>query len=180
MHRFTLPALAALALAGCASTSEIPEYRTDRSNVSVQTNTGSSDMQLTHEAAVSSEVIAASADQLWRALPGVYQAVGLPINGADSNARLVATSERVRRIDGKNMSTYFNCPGPYGNLAGSGDVYLVLRTQILPGSDAQATVRHEVEAVARASSGSNQVRCNSRGALERLINEALVAAVGGE
>ncbi len=180
MHRFTLPTLAALALAGCASTSELPEYRTDRSTVSVQTNTGSSDMQLTHEAAVSSEVIAASADQLWRALPGIYQSLGIPINGADSNARLLATRERVRRIDGKSMSTYFNCPGPYGNLAGSGDVYLSLRTQILPSSDTQATVRHEIEAVARASSGTNQVRCNSRGALERLLNEALAAATEGE
>lgn len=180
MHRFTLATLATFLVAGCASSAEIREYRSDRSIVSVQTNTGSSDMQLTHEAAVTSEVIPASAEQLWRALPGVYQALGLPINSADSNARLLATRERVRRIDGRGMATFFTCPGPYGNLAGSGDVYLVLRTQVLASSADQATVRHDVEAVARASSGSNQVRCNSRGTLEKLLNEALVAAVGGE
>ena len=163
-----------LLLAGCASTATIPETRTDRSIVTVQTNAGSTDMQLTRDAAISSEVFAADADAVWAALPAVYATLEIPVDGIDTGAKLLSSNQRWRRVGGKGMSTYFNCPGAYGNVAASGDVFVTLRTQVLPGGESATTVRHQVEAVARSSTGAiSQVRCTSRGSLENLLTETL-------
>lgn len=158
----------------CASGSGIPETRTDRSIVSVNAGAGESQLELTRNAAISSDVLPIGAEEIWARVPAVYEALGLPITGLDPEARIVGTVQRVKRIAGKSIASYLNCPGAYGNLAGSGDVYLTVRTQVIPTGGSAATVRHEVGAVARSStSGMSRVMCASNGSLEKLLTSSL-------
>ena len=173
MNRITLLSACVL-LGACASKAEIPEHRTDRSIVSMQTNDGSMEVQLTRDAAISTDVISADMEAVWQSLPEVYETLAIEVTGVDPNSRMLTSTSRARRVGGKSMATYFNCPGPYSNLATSGDVYMTVRTQVLPGSGEMATVRHEIAAVARSSTGSiSQVRCISKGALEKLLTKTI-------
>src|SRR5690606_34522186 len=112
------------------------------------------DVQLTRDAAITSHAIDAGADPTWAALPGVFEQLGIDVTGVQSNARLLTSTARVRRIGGRNMATYFDCPGSYSNIASSGDVYLSLRGQVLPAGNELSTVRYELNAVARSSTGA--------------------------
>lgn len=169
-----------LLLAGCASTTTIPESRTDRSIVSVTGTAGSMDLQLTRDAAITSGEVLASPDKVWLAVTEVYALLELPVTEVNSPSRLIASSrQRVRRIGGKSVASYFNCPGTYGNAANNADVYVVVRTQVLPGqADTSSLVRTEVEARARSATGANSsVTCSTNGSLEKRIIEAVAAQV---
>lgn len=173
-----------LLLAGCASNAGIPGSRTDRTRVRVEGNAGSAgdlaNVELTRQAAISSDSIAASPERTWTAVPAAFAALEIPVTDVNTAARLIAsTGQRVRRIGGKSMASYFNCPGSYGNLASSGDVFVTVRTQVLPGASSdQSLLRMEVEADARSGTGSsNRITCTSTGSLEKLIRETIITAV---
>lgn len=166
-------------VAACAPSSTIPEARTDRTLVSVRTLEGTSSLELSRDAAISSEALTTGADAAWAALPAVYAQLEIPVNGIDQAKKLLSSTQRLRRIGGKGVSSFFSCPGPYGNLASSGDVYITLRSQVLPEGDS-STIRHMVDAIARSSTGgSSQVRCTSNGSLEKLLTETLRARLQG-
>jgi hypothetical protein len=170
-----------LLMAACAPNSSIPQSRTDRSIVSVQTTTGGAAMELRRDAAITSAALSADPAVVWAALPGAYAEIEIPVTGIDTGNRLLtAQGQRIRRIGGESVARYFSCPGAYGNAAATGDVYMTLRTQVLSGEGGSgATVRTEVEAIARSSTGANsQVNCATNGELEKLIMEALAAKLG--
>lgn len=171
-----------LLLTACATSSELPSARTDRSVVTVQTTGGSGNqmqMELTREADINSAAIDATVADAWAALPPVFEGLGLPVTGADNTNHAISSVQRVRRIGGKSPATYFRCPGPYGNLASSGDVYISLRAQVLPAeSGSGSTLRTEVEAKARASTGGNQVQCSANSQLPDRIAEMLKERLG--
>jgi hypothetical protein len=167
-----------LLLLACAPNSEIPRAQTDRSIVTVQTTAGAAGqaLELTREANIQSVALQGDVAEAWAALPPVFEALDLPITGADSNAKLLSTVQRIRRIGGKSPASYFQCPGPYGNLASSGDVYVSIRAQILPGEGGSGSVlRTVVDANARSSTSGSHVQCSSNGSLQKLIAESLVA-----
>src|SRR5690606_863350 len=130
------PTLAALPLllGACASASNIPQADTERSIVSVQTSpaTMGEAMELAREANIYSATLEADAEKAWAELPAVFQELELAVTAADRSVRALSSVQRVRRIGGKSPASFFRCPGPYGNLASSGDVYLSLQAQILP------------------------------------------------
>ena len=169
-----------LLLAACAPAGTIPAARTDRATVTLQTNDGTTDVQMTREAAITSEVFTSDGAAVWRALPQAYAKLGIEVTGVDTDAKLLTAVQRVRRVGGRRVADFFNCPGPYGNLASSGDVFLTMRSQVLPAGGEVTTVRHEVDAFARSSTGSiSTSRCRSNGELEKLINATIEAQLGG-
>jgi hypothetical protein len=171
-----LPLLPLLLLA-CAPNSEIPSAQTERSIVTVQTTFGEAGqaMELTREANIQSTALDADVDEAWAALPPVFEALELPITGADGKSRLLSTVKRLRRIGGKSLASYFHCPGPYGNLASSGDVYVSIQAQILPAEGGTGSLlRTLVDAQARSSTSGSSVQCSSRDSLQRVIAESLV------
>src|SRR5690606_31306669 len=95
----------------------------------------------------------AAPEQVWGAMPDLYEALELPVTASDDAVRVLASERRARRVAGRNMATYFECPGPYGNLATTGDVFLTVRSQVLS-EGGGSLVRHEVQASARASTGA--------------------------
>lgn len=139
------------------------------------------DLQLTRDAAITTGAVLASPDKVWLAVPEVYATLELPVTEVDSPSRLIAsTRQRVRRIGGKSIASYFNCPGTYGNAANNADVRVVVRTQVLPGqAETSSLVRTEVEARAKSATGAQSgVTCSTNGSLEKRIIEAIAARVG--
>jgi hypothetical protein len=170
-------------LSACASASaprEVPATREDRNIVSVTGGSAGMNLQLTREAAITSGVIAAAPDSVWAAVPRVFAQLELPVTGVNTSSRvLTATGQRMRRIGGRSIATFFECPGPYGNAAASSDVYVTVVTQVLPGAGAgSSTVRTEVAAHARSNTSGRQVPCTTKGALEKQLMEALAAEAG--
>jgi hypothetical protein len=174
MHRVILISTLMLA-AGCASGAQ-PEVairtRTAVNEVSAPSHTLT--LQTTRTINYSSESLTASPDDVFRLLPQVYGDLGLPVTQIDPNTKVVAgVNQRVRRVGGKSMSTFFNCGGSYGNAASRDDVYLTARTQILPSPDGGTEARTEVDAQSKASTSSTRTQCGSTGELEKLIGAAL-------
>ena len=176
MRTAPLAILIPLLVAACAPNAEIPGARTDRAVVTVQTSPGEAGQQLelTRRANINSVALQVGVAEAWAALPPIFEALGLPITAADRNAHALSSVQRLRRIGDKSVSSYFRCPGPYGNLASSGDVYVSIQSQILPGDGGTgSTLRTQVDATARASTGGNQVQCSSTGSVQQVIADAL-------
>ena len=101
----------------------------------------------------------------------------MPITSTDTALRLLGgEQQRVRRLGGRSMSTFFDCPGAYENLAGTGDVCVTMRTQLVPAGDSASTAYTEISAYARSKTGGQQTLCSTRGALESLLDKQLLAA----
>lgn len=172
-----------LVSSACASAAPggVPATREDRNTVAITGGSAGLNMQLSRDATITAGVIAASPDSVWAAVPRVFAQLELPVTGVNTNSRvLTATGQRLRRIGGRSVSTYFECPGPYGNAAGSSDVYVTVTTQVLPGETAgTSTVRTELAAHARSNTSGRQVPCTTKGALEKRLMEALAAETAG-
>jgi hypothetical protein len=180
MRRIYLPALSII-VAGCASSS-VPAASSERSTLGVETAAitgGAIDLQITRDPATASDTLAAAPEEVWRALPAVFADMELPLSEAVPAAKfLTATGHRLRRLGGRSMAQYFECPGGYENLAATSEVYLTVKAQVLPGANADESVlRTQVHASARSRNSGNQVICNSRGALEKLILVTLAEKV---
>jgi hypothetical protein len=168
MQRIAALTLTAL-LAGCASGSgSIPEARTDRAIVPVEVSGATSTVEIARTAAIASEAVAAPAARVWALLPAVYAEMEIPVASMDAEAMVIGSgSQRLRRVGGKQVASWFRCSGAYENLAMSGDVYVTVRTQLFTvGGGTEA--RTEVSAWAQSRSGS-RVNCGSNGTLEQAV-----------
>lgn len=169
MQRIAALALTAL-LAGCASGSgSIPEARTDRAIVPVEVRgANTSTVEIARTAAIASESVAAPAARVWAILPAVYAEMEIPVASTDAEAMVIGSgSQRLRRVGGKQVGSWFRCSGAYENLAMSGDVYVTVRTQLFA-SGGGTEARTEVSAWAQSRSGS-RVNCASNGTLEQAV-----------
>ncbi len=147
----------------------------------VETPTGALQFNVTTTANVQQVVLPAPLARAWASLPAVYQALGVPLTVSDSTHFLLGTvAQRLRRIGGRGLSTLFDCPGAYENLAATGEVQVTLRTQLLPEGDSASRAYTEIAAVGRSRTGGQRVLCSSRGQLEALVREKLLAAVGAD
>jgi hypothetical protein len=168
------------ACASAGAPGGVPETREDRNTVAITGGSAGLNLQLTREAAITTGALAAAPDSVWAAVPRVFAQLELPVTGVNTNSRvLTATGQRLRRIGGRSVAAFFECPGPYGNAAASSDVYVTVVTQVLPGAGAgSSTVRTEVAAHARSNTSGRQVPCTTKGALEKQLMEALAAETG--
>lgn len=181
MHRpLSLLLLAGLASACASSGSSIPAAGTRSPGPAIRGAgaVAGTDLVLSRSAMVSSVAVAAAPAQVWPVLAKVYADLGIPTNMVDQSNRLLGSNnQRVRRILGKGPGSYFSCPGPYGNAANRDDVYLNIRTQVIP-EGSGSVVRTEAIAVSKSTTAANTVTdCTSNGELEKLIAERIQAGV---
>lgn len=167
-----------MGLPACASASGgADETRTERATIAVErTGASTTTLELSRDAAIVTHELALPPERAWPVLVETYAALEIPVNGADENGRVLATTDqRLRRIGGRPLTAFFRCSGAYENLAATGDVYVSARTQLLPARSGGGTqARTEVSAIAQARSGTgSRVACASTGVLERTINEKL-------
>ena len=137
--------------------------------------------------------LAAAADRAFDLLPGVYDALGLPVNTVVSETRTFGVREgRVaRRLGRTAVSRYVAC-GPDAIGAERADTYAVTLTALSRVSDtggaeaaaagraaglpARSTIVTQVIATAQPVSVSGQqIQCSSTGRLERAINDSEAA-----
>jgi hypothetical protein len=169
MQRLAALGLLAL-LAGCASgQGSIPETRTDRVLVPVDIRGARSPaLEIARDASIASETLEAPAARVWALLPAVYAEMEIPVTSTDAEAMTIGSgTQRLRRVGGKSVGSWFRCSGAYENLAVSGDVYVTVRTQLFA-AGAGTEARTEVSAWAQSRSGS-RVACASNGTLEQAV-----------
>ena len=122
-------------------------------------------------------------DSVWRALPKVYEKLGVPLTMLDSSTRTIGNDAfKVRRsFDGVPLMRYFDCGGtPGAPNAETFDIRLALYTQLQAAGSRGTVVATSVQAMGRSPQFSGtEVACGSNGRLEAHINELVVNAVGG-
>jgi len=127
--------------------------------------------------------IGAPVDQVWRTLPGVYDALGIVGAGADEEAKVFGIVDfRPRRLDGRALSTYVNCGMGITAIpkADEYDVTMSVLTHVKPGAEGETVLATSVLASAkpRIESG-NAVYCDSQGALEARIAALVLRTLDG-
>jgi hypothetical protein len=174
--------LAALALlAGCSSTQSALAPGATPSQTVVNSPGTLGSVTISRNDAIVSATLAAPPATVWPLVAQAFTDIGIPVDQVDQSARAAsATNQRVRRLAGKGLASYFNCAGPFGNAANRDDVFLTLRTQVVPGQGDGSTLRISASAVARSSTSANTVTdCSSNGELEKLITQKVTERLGG-
>jgi hypothetical protein len=172
-----LLALSLTAIAsGCTARAEQPATADRASTIRIDgtnaASTGAASLDWHHEAGRHTATIPVSADRAWPALSAAYEQIGLTVSSIDPGARrLGVDGERLRRIDGRSVSAFFNCGGDFGNDAARFNVFVTAHTRVAANPDGGSTLTTEVDAVAAASASGTRVRCVSTGLLERTIAE---------
>jgi hypothetical protein len=182
MRRIAILALLASAACAPASSESAPASRPGHSRV-ITTGSGV-DIQLAEDGPAAAKPVSASPAQVWAALPGVYEAVGITGAAGDERARVYGVRKlMIRRRLGKHaLSRYLSCgntPGG-GLVADSYRVQLTVLTSVRPGSGSGSLVQTEVIASGHPTEGTSTsaVRCASTGVLEGRIAELLSGPAG--
>jgi hypothetical protein len=119
-------------------------------------------------------------DSVWRALPRVYEMLGIAEARAVPDERLFgARNFRPRRIEGNRLSQYIDCGmgATATPKADEYDVTMTLVSEVQPAGDAGTTLETLLQASGRPrAAAGNRVSCQSNGTLEKRIAE-LVAWV---
>ena len=163
--------LLALCLAACAGSGGTP--RPERETVRIVDTGGVTQMTTYHSEAWVTRELPASVDALWNVLPAVHDSLGIPITLRDAARHTIGNDGlRVRSRLGKvGLQRYLDCGSTQGGPnAETYEVYLVLRTQVLPGANAGSRLSTSVQAEARpVNFASDGVRCTSKNTLEKAI-----------
>ncbi|MGH7529330.1 MAG: hypothetical protein ACREMN_03020 [Gemmatimonadales bacterium] len=138
-------------------------------------------MELHNDPRLAHHKVAAPVNVVWRALPAAYRALGIPDAGADSAGRLFGAVDLTpRRLAGERMSHYLDCG--FGITAvPRADAYevtmaVITRVAVDDVGDTMLTTSVIATAKPRALSG-NAVYCQSKGTLEAMIVERVLAAL---
>ncbi|MEJ2186706.1 MAG: hypothetical protein P8Z36_12305, partial [Gemmatimonadota bacterium] len=173
-----LPALA------CASGGANTTMRTPDRVVSttIETSTGTKTVDVRNSGGASRGAdLSMPLEQAWGALQKVYDEIGLTAGGSmDPEGHTYGVVNKpISRIAGRHMDEYLDCgSGLEGPRADTYAVRISAFTR-LTGKDGGTRAETLVQATAKPRGVSgNTVPCRSRGTLERLIVERLVAGTG--
>ena len=168
---------------GCASSGATPRIsRGGEHIVGVQTGAGGiSTVEVQTDDQTRTATLIMDYSVAWDRLPELLTEIGLSVGTIDeAQGRVAHRGERLRRIDGKRLSTYLDCgigstAQPYANVYDVVMGYEVVLRRGQDGSVSSAQMTIEASARPMATSG-NPLRCTSEGTLERLVFQRLQAA----
>ena len=178
---FRLSALALLAGCATAAAGGAPADTPGR----VITAGDSYDFRIANDASADALPIRATPVAAWTALPGVYQALDIPVEHIDAAGRILGNQRHQarRRLGGEPMSTWFTCGSTLsGPIANEYDLRIAVLSQVRPAEEPSASILStRVEATARSRDGTSasEVACSTTGRLERRIAELLNRSIGG-
>jgi len=158
-------------LSACASsTSGSPAVTPIRSQ-------GTVGMSVDSRAHTYTQAIAYPVDQVWRALPAVYDSLKIPLNTLDAKTHTIGNDGfKIRRQLGTiTLSKYIECgTTQIGPNADSYEVVLTVLTQVEPGTSGAAKVTTTFESSARPLAFAQEYsRCSSKGVLEARLMDVL-------
>ena len=173
--------IVALSLAGalaCAPSASISSGR-DRYPVRVVGPAGSTSMMVRSDDNTTSGVIAVAPEDAWRALPAVFDSLGIPLTRVDPSNRIIANDGfRVRqRLRDVPLSRYFDCGSTQvGPNADSYQVLLVIVARLRPAAAGMTTLDLSIDAHARSLAFSQAyASCTPLGTLDARFRELLRA-----
>lgn len=174
-----LALLSAGALAGCASTNSTTSARPE--TVRVVSGPGTSTTSLTINASANASVAKLSfpIDKVWRALPGVYDSLGIPLTMLDATKHVIGNEGmKIRqRLKDVALSKYIDCgQAQIGPSADSYDVFLTVTSLVRATSPTETEVATTVEAQAKPITFAQEYsRCSSKGTIETKVASILSA-----
>lgn len=169
-----------LAVAGCASAGSAgpPPVAPSSQTVSIVGPSGGANIVMGGSNTSNVQTLPFSADQVWRALPGAFDSLGITVRALDPVKRSIGNSGFAvrRRLGGVSLSRFIDCgTTQLGPNADDYDVRLTVLTDVRS-SEGGSTVTTVVEAVARPINYAQEYsRCTSRGTLEQRIIDVVRA-----
>jgi hypothetical protein len=127
--------------------------------------------------------VAAPVARSWRALAGVYDAIGIPLEFGDARSRRAGNTRYIstrKALAGKPMSTFLRCgTGPSGTVADTYRITLNLQTELRALGSDSTVVYTQIVAHASPADGISTaaVVCATTGVLENVIVQFLRNAV---
>ena len=167
---------------GCASAGTPPAGAGAPGSIS-GTETGGV-IRMGQDSRAVSVALAASPDQVWAALPGVYRELGIQAEMRDDATRSIGTRGFTGgRIGGKRTMDYVRC-GNQGSGPSSGGMFrtrLTIVTRVMAASGGKTELVTEVGGTATPVEGTSTgvVACASTGDLEQRIRELALKAIAG-
>ena len=124
--------------------------------------------------------ISFAADRVWRALPAVFDSIGIPVATLDPAKRSIGNSGfKIRgRLRGVPLSRYIDCGNStqIGPNADSYDVNITMLADVRPAESGASTVTMTLDAVARPANFAQEYsQCSSKGVLETRFIDILNA-----
>lgn len=172
--------LAAGLLPGCASSGGgVPQAGERRTTTQVQMDYGaqSFSLQTVEDVYVQTDTLTQAPGNLLRHVAATYDEMGIPLNEVNPEARLMGAVEARMQGDlgGRPLSRYFRCGTTItGSIADQYEVYLTVVTQVEPLGDTAAVVyTHAGGFAVQGGRAGNNIRCATRGRLEKEIFEHL-------
>lgn len=173
-----LSVLSMLSLAACASRKPISAVDHQTETVRVGGVGAQSTTVLATVATVAPGVakILAPIDQVWRALPAVYDSLGIPVDRLEHDKHIIGNPgfELRRRLGGVALRRYLDCGQAQGGpSADTYEVTLSVLTELQP-AEAGTTAATVVQATARpVTFAGERTTCKSTGEIERRVAELL-------
>ncbi|MEO5567178.1 MAG: hypothetical protein ABIR92_01715 [Gemmatimonadaceae bacterium] len=125
--------------------------------------------------------VAAPLDVVWRAIPGAFDSLSIPISLIDPKARIVGNEGfKIRqRMGSTRLSAYIECGDTQGGPnADSYEVYLTVMTQVEAEGATQSKVTTTITAAAKPLQFAQEFsRCSTKDVLEAKIAQAIEARV---
>lgn len=175
-----VPLLVLALLPACASSgSDLPSSGPTEVNTQLQTDYGARSISLrtVEDIYVREDTLARGGEELLRHLAATYDEMGIPINTVNPEARLLGAEEVRLRGDlgGRPLSRYLRCGTSItGANADQYEVYLTVVTQVESLDDGRTAVYTHAKGFAvQGGRAGNDIRCATRGRLEREIFEHL-------
>ncbi len=168
-------ALIALILtAACSSTGSPPGPGGAAPLPSITTSGTTMDVTYSPSRGVVTEVVEATPEAAWEALPKAYADLGIPVREVSEASRTLGNSRFTlsRRLGETPLSRYLECgSGLTGPFADRYRIELLIRTSIVPVDGGGVRVETYVEASGRNPEGSSNtiVACATTQRLEREI-----------
>jgi hypothetical protein len=183
--RLLLVTATALLVGGCASAGTAPASGPTQTVSTNRVVTGGGDMMQMNTLNADTDVklfVTGTVDEAWAVLPGVYQALGIPLSMNDNVRKTLGnTGWRVRRQIGRvSTRNYLDC-GSSGTLENAETYQLTLSitTTILPNPKGGSIVSTALTGSGKnpVTSSSAEVRCASKGDLEMRIRDEVQKAL---
>jgi hypothetical protein len=181
------PVLALVLLTGCAASG--PASGPAPSSADVQHSTrvaaGTGEIEMItgggERQGVRREVIGASVEQIWAALPAAFEGLGIESGVVDAAGHVYGNpaARATRRIAGHDASFYLDCGlDPLGTRRADKDVLQVTALAYpVPAGQTTSTLVVQVRGLASQPSTGTRSDCISTGRLEQRIVEAVKAAL---
>ena len=181
--------LAALALSACSGGGGVETAPAPAANPTTVRVTGSGGSAITMSMVddgpgVLSRTVAGSVDDVFTALPAVYDSLGIPLTDRDAATHIVGNSgfNTRRRLGKTPLGRYFDCGSTQGAPSvDSYDIHLSVLSKVQPGSSAGlSTITTIVEVMGRPAAFSGEyVKCSTNGVLEQRIVDGVKARLRG-